>query len=226
MRGAVATRIMRSLKFLLGALAAVGVVVGVALHFLRCIFCASTRRHAACDAGSCSPERSTNASAPEEVQRLRAELRKRDQMLASLLAQARASSSDSGSAAGAAPATLPPGDRAIDILDERMFTAPKDPAKAAEMERAIREVASSPALAKAKIASLSCGSTFCKVILTAEAGSDVNQSMADRGLQPPEAVRGYRRAPVERRPERDVSRQVQGSSRLDRPVTTRSAFFP
>jgi hypothetical protein len=178
---------MRSLSFLLlGGM--VVVVVAGAVYYLGT---SSARRHADTQTGTqdpAHPNAEPNAVASEEVQRLRAEVRKRDEMLASLLAQTRAAK-DASAPVVAAPQTPPshPGDRAVDVLDERMYTAPKDPARAAEMERAIREVAGSPALARAKIASLHCGSTLCKVILTAENGDggNVNESMAALGSSLP-----------------------------------------
>jgi hypothetical protein len=171
---------MRNLSRLLGGLAAAGVIAGVFLWVRP-----SSEKHAAADS---APVHATEpgAGASEEVQRLRAELRKRDQLVASLLAASRGSAAASSTEAHAPkPQPVNREDRAAEILDDRMVGAPKDPGKAAEMERAIRDLASSPDFGKMKLASLSCGSTLCKLTLTGENEAALNQSMAEMSTHLP-----------------------------------------
>jgi hypothetical protein len=67
--------------------------------------------------------------------------------------------------------------KTVQLLDERMFTSTKDPARAAEMERALRAVAAPSALGEAKLTSLHCGSTLCKLTLKATQEPILNESI-------------------------------------------------
>jgi hypothetical protein len=63
---------------------------------------------------------------------------------------------------------MDPEAKAADLLDERMLTAPKDPAKAMAMEQALRQIVDGRTLGDAKMTALQCGSTLCKLALSAD----------------------------------------------------------
>jgi hypothetical protein len=127
------------------------------------------------------PVASTDEASPgtsEEVQRLRAALRQKDEQLRLLTAQAKVAENTPGQVVAEPPMPeVDPMAKAADLLDERMLTAPADPRKAAEMERALRDVADPIALGEAKLTSLHCGSTLCKVTLSADSPAAINKSM-------------------------------------------------
>lgn len=115
----------------------------------------------------------------EEVQRLRAELRQKDALLQALAKRQAAPLETRGAEAAAAPEEQPldPVARTIDVLDERLFLAPADARKAAEMEQAVREAIDSATLGDAKVSSLHCTSAMCKLTMTAATPEAMNQSM-------------------------------------------------
>jgi hypothetical protein len=182
---------MRAVYLAVGGMAIVGGVI-VAVQWSHSSPASETSRHAGTDLEMpelADSHEEASSGTSEEVGRLRAELRQKDAILRSLLT----ATSKNAASMPAQPVVAPqmpemdPATRAIDLLDERMFTAPSDPGKAAEMERALRDVANSPALGEAKVASLYCGSTLCKVTLTAESEVIVNQSMAAMSSHLPKA---------------------------------------
>jgi hypothetical protein len=112
------------------------------------------------------------------VRHLRAELRRKDALLAALAKQQAAPKE-----AAADPAELPeerhvdPVARAVDVLDERLFLAPPDARKAAEMEHAVREAVGAVTLNDTKVSSLYCTSALCKLTLSAPTTGSMAQSM-------------------------------------------------
>lgn len=114
------------------------------------------------------------ANTADEVTRLRGELKRKDELVRTLIAAnaARASASEAaeqqvtGSRASASP-ELPPPPQPTDLLDERLMTASKDPHQTAELDRALRESLNRLSFGDAKIASLECAASLCKVVFTA-----------------------------------------------------------
>ncbi len=173
---------MKTLYALLGGLAAAAVIAAA----FKLSHSFEHRRKLA----ELAPERGRRGgeSAPEasdEVQRLRAEVRAKDQLLASLLASRVSPGANLPGSPAPPPTTASPEDRVSALLDERMSGARKDTAKASEMEQAVRALTTSQLMGKAKVASLSCGPRLCKMSLTADNEQDLNQSMADMGSQLP-----------------------------------------
>lgn len=127
------------------------------------------------------PERPNEAAAPrasDEVTRLRAELQKSQALvlaLASGLKNDEAKTPPQGTATPTVDEEEPP--RAVDILDERMFTAPQDQAKSAEMERALRGVLDATQLSEAKVSSLFCAPNLCKITVSAQTGAALGRSV-------------------------------------------------
>jgi hypothetical protein len=166
--------------FVLGGLAVVGAIIG-ATQWKRSASAPERSRHAKTgveltDVAGSSDEVSSGTS--EEVQRLRAELRQKNEQIRLLAALPRAAENTPSPvvAEPTAPDTDPAA-KAADLLDERMLMAPADPRKAAEMERALRAVADPAALGESKLTSLHCGATLCKVTLSAGSAEAINQSM-------------------------------------------------
>jgi hypothetical protein len=126
------------------------------------------------------PNRESSSGSSEEVQRLRAELRKKDALLDALVsAQKAAADRPAPSMPVAQPEPLDPVARAIDTLDERMLMGPKDPRKIAEMERALKDAVSSSVLGDVKVASMYCGgSNLCKVALSGASDKAVDESIS------------------------------------------------
>lgn len=114
-----------------------------------------------------------------EVQRLRAELQRKD------LALRAAAIVPVGSDTGPAPQTedapsVPVQDpiaMACDLLDERMLTAPVDNRKSAEMEQAIFGMLQASAIPSNIVASTHCGSTLCKVVLRNSTASELESAL-------------------------------------------------
>jgi len=120
-----------------------------------------------------------NSNTSEEVARLRAELQQKNAQILSLTAAKQASEIVQNQAQAALPAEeLDPAAHAIDVLDERLYTAARDLRIANELERTLREVANSPEVGDAKVSSLYCSSTLCKVTLSATSGVNANRSMS------------------------------------------------
>jgi hypothetical protein len=118
------------------------------------------------------PQSGTNVD--DEVARLRGELKRKDELVRTLIAAsaARASASEAaeqqvtGSAASPG-AELPAPVQPTDLLDERLLTAPKDPRLTAELDGALRESLNHLSFGDAKIASLECAASLCKVVFSA-----------------------------------------------------------
>jgi len=171
---------VKRMHFVLVGLAAAGAVIGAALWMSS----TSTRkpnRHPETARGTPELVLSSDEASPgtlEEVQRLRAALRQKDEQLRLLAAQPKVAENAPSQVVAEPPMPeLDPIAKAADLLDERMLMAPADPRKAAEMERALRDVADPTALGESKLTSLQCGSTLCKVTLTADSPAAINQSM-------------------------------------------------
>ena len=63
--------------------------------------------------------------------------------------------------------------------------ASKDPRQVAEAEKALRSLADSSVLGQAKVTSIYCGSSLCRVILKAETDTSVNEAMVAMSSQLP-----------------------------------------
>jgi len=121
----------------------------------------------------------TSSGTPAELERLRAEIRRKDQLLRAMAAASVTPSGPTPSSDRMVTApSLDPAARTADMLDERLFLGAKDPAKAAEMERALRSIVDPAVLGEATLISLYCGSTLCRVTLKAGAEGIVNRSLA------------------------------------------------
>ena len=132
--------------------------------------------------GLVSGNAATSSGTSEEVARLRAELREKDLRLKSLRSVALSAQARSAEAVQSAntwqqAVESEPPTRAVDVLDERLFMAPKDARRASQMEEAIRMAAQAADLSPAKLISAYCGSDICKITLSAESETEVNQSM-------------------------------------------------
>jgi hypothetical protein len=129
------------------------------------------------------PNEASSSGASDEVVRLRAELQQKNALLLALASAQKKEEAKSPSQGGAMPTVdeKETVSRAVDILDERMFTAPRDQAKAAEMERALRELADTAQLSEAKVSSLYCGSTLCKITVSAQTNAALNRSITALG---------------------------------------------
>lgn len=164
----------------LAELAVVGTVVGAVL-WIGSTSAAKRSRRAQTASGTPEPVLSTNEANPEvleEVQQLRAALRRKDEQLRLLSAQPKlAESAPSQVVTEPSMPEVDPASKAANLLDERMFMASADPRKAAELERALRDVADPTALGDAKLTSLHCGSNLCKVTLGADSPAVLNQSI-------------------------------------------------
>ena len=161
-------------------LAAVGTVIGAVLWISST---SAPKRGRRAETASGTPELvsstdEASTEALEEVQRLRAALKQKDEQLRLLTAQPRVAENAPNQVVAEPPVPeVDPAAKAADLLDERMLMAPADPRKAAEMERALRDVADPTALGEAKLTFLHCGSTLCKVTLSADSPAAINQSM-------------------------------------------------
>jgi len=124
--------------------------------------------------------RESSSGTSEEVRRLRAELRKKDALLAAVLsAQKGAVDTPVPSVPIPPPENSDPVARAIDTLDERMLTGPRDPRRVSELERELKAVVDSSALGDARVASLYCGgSNLCRLTLSGSNDSVVDQSIS------------------------------------------------
>ena len=171
---------MKRVYFVVGGLAVVGSIIG-AIQWTRSSSAPERSRPAETVRRMPEPVDSTEEAGSgtlEEVRRLRAELQQKDELLHALTALPKVAE-DAPAQVVAAPPTpdLDPAARTADLLDERMLMAPEEPRKAAEMERALRDVATPTALDQAKLTSLHCGSTLCKVTLSADNEAAINRSM-------------------------------------------------
>jgi len=171
---------MKRVYFVVGGLAVVGSIIG-AIQWTRSSSAPERSRPAETVRRMPEPVDSTEEAGSgtlEEVRRLRAELQQKDELLHALTALPKVAE-DAPAQVVAAPPTpdLDPAARTADLLDERMLMAPEEPRKAAEMERALRDVAIPTALDQAKLTSLHCGSTLCKVTLSADNEAAINRSM-------------------------------------------------
>jgi len=166
--------------FVLVGLAAVGTVVGAVLWITSTSALERSRR-AQTVSGTPELVSSTDEASPEaleEVRRLRAALRQKDEQLRLLTAQPKIAENALSQVVAEPPIPdVDPAAKAVDLLDERMLMAPADPRKAAEMEHAIRDVAAPTALGEAKLTFLHCGSTLCKVTLSSDSPAAINQSI-------------------------------------------------
>jgi len=173
---------MKTLYAFLGGLAAAAIVV-TGFELTRSADHRRTHTETAPDRNQ--PTAGAEPGASDEVERLRAEIRQKDRLLASLIASQGARGANPPDSPAPQPAPASPEDRAAELLDERMSSGPRDTAKQSEMEQAVRALTTSQLMGKAKVASLSCGPRLCKVSLTAADQRDLNESMADLGSQLP-----------------------------------------
>lgn len=121
------------------------------------------------------------SGAAAEVQRLQAELRQKDRLLRAMAAVSARVAEPAPSPAPeptAPPPALDPAARTADLLDERMLLEPKDPTKTAEMERALRSASEPSVLGEARVTSLYCGSTLCRVTIKADQETVANRSVS------------------------------------------------
>jgi len=102
-----------------------------------------------------------------EIERLRAELQRRD--LAQLAPTIGPTESDTNrEAPTVGDPSLPAQDPmalACDALDERMLSAPVDGRKSGELEQAISSMLDTISIPSTSVASTHCGSTLCKIVL-------------------------------------------------------------
>jgi len=128
----------------------------------------------------------TSSGTSAEVQRLRAELRQKDELLR-VATRAMVPSEATAQPDMAAPQepSLDPAAKVADLLDERLLMAAKDPRQAAEAERALRQLANPSVLGQSKVTSVYCGSSLCRVILKAEKDTLVNESVVAMSAQLP-----------------------------------------
>jgi hypothetical protein len=113
----------------------------------------------------------------DEVRRLRAEVKAKDNLIKLISAQSRVAGEESDSAATPSPSPdLDHMVRVCGVLDERIMTAPVDTPGSDEMKRALQEIIDSGVLGQTVVTSLSCSGTMCKIALTGESDAAVNSS--------------------------------------------------
>lgn len=133
-----------------------------------------------------------------EVRRLQAELLQKDRLLRAMVAVSARAAEPAPSPSlepTAAPPVLDPAARTADLLDERLLLEPKDPRKTAEMERALRVASDPSVLGEAKVTSLYCGSSLCRVTIKADQETVANRSVAAMSSELPKlfgASRAFR----------------------------------
>jgi len=126
-----------------------------------------------------------------EIVRLRNELQRRDFELHALAAasqpphEAQAPSVDEK--AKAAPDVIA---ATRDLLDERMMTAPVDGRRSLELESAVTTMIGGSSVPRAHVASTQCGSTMCKVVLTAEDTSELAADVMALSKRSPKTFEG------------------------------------
>ncbi len=173
---------MRRVVWISGALALISGVAVVAVWAHGVSHAGRTRsagrsdieQEIGCAGNACTADDS------DEVARLRAELREKDRLLLSLATapKERAEPEQDQKAAPTPARELNPAAHAMELLDERLFTAPRDAHVAADMERQIREAATSLQLGEATVSSLYCNSALCKITLASSTGASTNRTMA------------------------------------------------
>jgi hypothetical protein len=166
------------------------VIVGALAGWLHWAGVFHSSRHVDRTEPAAEPEKPNEAAASrtsDEAVRLRAELRKSQALvfaLASALKKDEAKTPLQDTAMPTVDEKEPPS--AVDILDERMVTAPRD-AKSAEMERALREAADATELNEARVSSLFCASNLCKITVSAQTGAALDRSVTALGEHLPKA---------------------------------------
>jgi|GEM_PF-1770658 len=125
------------------------------------------------------------SGALKEVARLRAELREKELRIVALSAHVWSAEAVQPADERQQAVESEPPVHAGDILDERLFMGPKDARKASQMEAAIRKAAQEIDLSPAKLTSADCGSSICKITLSAESEMEVNQSTERLSMQLP-----------------------------------------
>lgn len=173
---------MRKTNWVVCGLVILGGFVG-SVYWVRQSPLSARVRYAVSNAGApeLDPQRVASSSGTsEEIQSLRAELRRKDALLLALASAQKVAADKPTQAVSVPPVdNLDPVARAVDILDERMLMAPKDSRRAAEKERALRDAVGASTLGEAKVASMYCGGAdLCKVTLTAANDRLVDESIS------------------------------------------------
>jgi len=179
-RGARRTRTRKAYLWACGLVVAAGIVAAmVGLNRRSAVGHPEGAEVASTDSQSAPAKSPSDPSGDaEEVRRLRAQLHQKDAMLRALLMAPKTEGAAPAQPAATRPPPEDPEARAADLLDERMFAAPKNPATAREMEQALRQIADSRTLGDAKVAALQCGPTMCKLALAAEKPETVALAMS------------------------------------------------
>jgi hypothetical protein len=179
------------LSLLAGGLAVVAIAAGLGVAAVRG-GSAATPAEAATEEPGDGTVRGAAASHGEsdEVRRLRAQLRAKDDMIRTLTAgsaQGEARHAAELSAA-AAEARRTPEDRAASILDARLAAAPAAPLAKAELERALRPALDPARLGQARVDDLRCAGALCKIALSAPDDAAIVDAVNGIAESPP---KGY-----------------------------------
>jgi hypothetical protein len=119
------------------------------------------------------------AAEGDEVQRLRAELAKKDSVIRALTNQgiAREVEHATSAAEAVAAATRTPAARAADALEARLAAAPANAAAKAELEQALRPALDPQVLGAARVDDLGCAGALCKLAVSATTEAEVNPAV-------------------------------------------------
>jgi hypothetical protein len=105
-----------------------------------------------------------------KIQRLRAEVQKKDTIIREFNARMASPPVASGPAIPSHENVDP-----CDQLDERMYAAPVNSRESEQMKSQIQTAMNADLLGKVRIGSLECGSTICKMVLAAENNNDIRE---------------------------------------------------
>lgn len=139
----------------------------------------------------------SNGELTAEVQRLRAELRRKDEQVRTLKAERVARSEleedNRADALLAAPAANPdteidPEVRAADLLDERLLLGKRDPRQADELEAALKQIVEAVPLGGASVGSLYCSSDLCKLTFEADTEQKLNHAVGTTAMKSPKIL--------------------------------------
>lgn len=117
----------------------------------------------------------------DEVRRLRAEVKTKDDIIRALATQAFTSQADQEATAAATAAALKRSqtDRAIETLDARIAAAIPDVAAKTELEQALRPAFESAGFAGARVADVRCAGDLCKVAVSTKGVDELRLALEE-----------------------------------------------
>lgn len=123
----------------------------------------------------------------DEVRRLRAQLRAKDDVIRTLTAGSAEGEARHAAELSAAvsEARRTPEERAASILDQRLAAAPAAPLAKAELERALRPALDPARLGQARVDDLRCAGPLCKIALSAPDDAAIVEAVNGIAESPP-----------------------------------------